>query len=178
MFPNSPERDELKHSLGRVLHHSVVRHGSPVVFGSDNILPLAGFVLTHGVSCWQQHPQAAPVPPPPDRDNPHGPATVPPFRLQPPNSGAAARKRFPDVRHELPDNRSRKPHQPSPAKAPAASSAPQAHPRQVSPCAVPARWDTGARSISNTQIPEWRDGNGTITCSNSCAVTHATAGTR
>lgn len=46
MFPNSPEREQLKHSLGRVPHHSVVSRGSPVLFGSDTILLLAGFMLS------------------------------------------------------------------------------------------------------------------------------------
>lgn len=174
MFPNSPEREKLKHSLGRVFHHSVVSHGSPVVFGSDNILP-ACRVCAH---TWCSHssiprrllslllrtgtvPTARPL--------------SPPFRLQPPNCGAAARKRFPDVRHELPDNRY---HRPPLRALPKPPRHPRHSPGQVSLRAVPARWDTGAGSISNTQIPEWRDGNGTITCSNSCAVTHATAGTR
>lgn len=49
MFPNSLEREKLKHSLGGVLCHSVVSRGSSVVFGSDNTLLLAGFMLTRGV---------------------------------------------------------------------------------------------------------------------------------
>lgn len=177
MFPNSLEREKLKRSLGGVLCHSVVSRGSPVVFGSDNTLLLAGFMLTRGVPAAASTGGSCPASPGRGQ-SPRPDHGSPPFGLQPPNCGTAARKRFPDVRHELPDNRYHKPHKPSPTPSPSASSAPPAQPRQVSPCAVPARWDTEAGSISNTQVPEWRDGNGTITCSNSCAVTHATAGTR
>lgn len=49
MFPNSPEREKLQHSLGGVLYDSVVSRGSPVVFGSGNIPLLAGFMLTQAV---------------------------------------------------------------------------------------------------------------------------------
>lgn len=106
MFPNSPEREKLKPSLGRVLHRSAdhQRCLGPTIscclqaLCSHAVLPL-------------QHPL--------DEDSPHGLAAGFPFRLQPPNCGTAARKRFPDVRHELPDSRYHKAHKPSPAPSPA-----------------------------------------------------------
>lgn len=171
MFPNSPEREKLKHGLGRVLRHGL---GSPAVFGSDNIQPLTGFTLTRGVPAAASPGGSCP--------SSSGRGQSPRPGHGPPRSGCSLQTAaqlpgsvFPTSGTNSLTTDTTNPHQPSPTKAP---SAPQAQPRQVSPRAVPARWDTGAGSISNTQIPGWRDGNGTITCSNSCAVTQATAGTR
>lgn len=106
MFPNSPEREKLKPSLGRVLYRSADHQRC---LGPTISCCLQG-LCSHAVLPLQ-HPL--------DEDSPHGLAAGSPFRLQPPNCGTAARKRFPDVRHELPDSRYHKAHKPSPAPSPA-----------------------------------------------------------
>lgn len=128
MFPNSLEREKLKHSLGGVLCHSVVSRGSPEVFGSDNTLPLAGFMLTRGVPAAASTGGSRPASPGRGQSPRPGHGS-PPFGLQPPNCGTAARKRFPDLRHELPDNRYHKPHKPSPTPSPAKAPRRARHPR-------------------------------------------------